>query len=55
MLILTRKPRQSIWKGVSGYLRFKYSDPLSLKPVRNWNGALTRFMIEFPDRMPATL
>ena len=23
--------------------------------VRNWNTALNRFMIEFPDRMPATL
>lgn len=25
------------------------------RPVRNWNAALNRFMIEFPDRMPATL
>jgi len=24
-------------------------------PIRNWNGALNRFMIEFPDRMPETL
>ena len=24
-------------------------------PIRNWKGALNRFMIEFPDRMPETL
>jgi len=24
-------------------------------PVRNWKGALNRFMIEFPERMPETL
>ena len=24
-------------------------------PVLNWKGALNRFMIEFPERMPETL
>ncbi len=24
-------------------------------PIRNWKGALNRFMIEFPERMPGTL
>ena len=24
-------------------------------PIRNWKGALNRFMIEFPERMPETL
>ena len=24
-------------------------------PIRNWKGALNRFMIEFPERMPQTL
>jgi len=23
--------------------------------IRNWKGALNRFMIEFPERMPETL
>ena len=24
-------------------------------PIRNWNAAMNRFMIEFPERMPKTL
>ena len=37
------------------YLAIEAASKKWSMPIRNWKGALNRFMIEFPDRMPETL
>ena len=37
------------------YLAIEAASKKWTMPIRNWHGALNRFMIEFPDRMPETL
>jgi transposase-like protein len=37
------------------YLAIEAASKKWAMPIRNWKGALNRFMIEFPERMPETL